>query len=193
MPDNDDPIIKASKNLENQREYFHQLVTNANQDLAPYERVINFALLDRDFDIGKEELTPKDSFNRKSIERNFAEQIKELYFNDKKTIGEISKIVDITIEPLRIRMNKVFKLRKYPVRYCDICKKDIHRSCYSKHVKTHWKMLRSNIRCRHCGSFNLVRNGFAKREKWVRQILLCRECNKTMYLGTSNRKKKRTN
>jgi predicted GNAT family acetyltransferase len=51
----------------------------ANTDVAPYERVINFTLLDRDFSVDKGELTPKGSFNRKAIETNFNVVIESLY------------------------------------------------------------------------------------------------------------------
>jgi long-chain acyl-CoA synthetase len=79
VPDNDDPVLKASPDIENQSEYFHQIVTAANTRLAPYERVINFSLLNRDFELEKGELTPKGSFNRKAIEKNFGDIIEELY------------------------------------------------------------------------------------------------------------------
>ncbi len=78
VPDRDDALFNAlSEN--NQTEYFHQIIMKANQDVAPYERVINFTLLARDFSSNKGELTPKNSFNRKIIERNFTDVINKLY------------------------------------------------------------------------------------------------------------------
>jgi long-chain acyl-CoA synthetase len=77
VPDHDDPLITSS--AENTREYFHQIVAAANQDLAPYERVINFAVLDRDFEVDRGELTPKGSYRRRIIEEHFQETISELY------------------------------------------------------------------------------------------------------------------
>jgi long-chain acyl-CoA synthetase len=79
VPEPEDPIIKASPATENVQEYFHQIVTAANQDLAPYERVINFAVLDRDFEVDRGELTPKGSYRRKIIEDHFHETISDLY------------------------------------------------------------------------------------------------------------------
>lgn len=79
VPDEDDPVLKSTQNNENKMEYFHQIIAAANKDLAPYERVINFLVLHRDFDIDKGELTPKGSFNRKTIESNFSESISRLY------------------------------------------------------------------------------------------------------------------
>ncbi|MCX6268019.1 MAG: AMP-binding protein, partial [Bacteroidetes bacterium] len=77
-PDRSDTIFNALQG-NNTSEYFHQIVMAANSDVAPYERVINFALLDRDFSAEKGELTPKGSFNRKAIETNFKDIIEALY------------------------------------------------------------------------------------------------------------------
>ncbi len=79
VPDNDDPVIKAFDNEEAVFSYINKIITTANQELAPYERVVNFELLDRDFDSGKKELTPKGSFSRKIIVQNFSELINRLY------------------------------------------------------------------------------------------------------------------
>lgn len=79
VPDEDDPVLKSTGDEENKMEYFHQIIAAANRDLAPYERVINFSVLHRNFDIEKGELTPKGSFNRKTIESNFKESISKLY------------------------------------------------------------------------------------------------------------------
>jgi predicted GNAT family acetyltransferase len=78
VPDKSDPIFDALKG-DNLEEYFHQIVMAANTDVAPYERVINFTLLDRGFSSEKGELTPKGSFNRKVIASNFREIIDSLY------------------------------------------------------------------------------------------------------------------
>ncbi len=79
IPDKEDPVIKNSSKEENIQEYFHQIVMTANKDLAPYERIINFSIANRDFSKEKGELTPKGSFKRKVIEKNFETLIKELY------------------------------------------------------------------------------------------------------------------
>ncbi|MCP4706567.1 MAG: GNAT family N-acetyltransferase, partial [candidate division Zixibacteria bacterium] len=79
VPDNDDPVLEGFSNEEDEREYFHQIVSSANKDLAAYERVVNFAVVDRDFTVEKNELTPKGSLKRKNIEKNFQEIVNELY------------------------------------------------------------------------------------------------------------------
>ncbi len=79
VPNTQDPIWSSLKDEQNRYEYFRQIVLKANSDLAPYERVINFAILDRDFSVEKGELTHKGSFKRKNIERNFKDLIDQLY------------------------------------------------------------------------------------------------------------------
>jgi len=78
VPDKDDPMYHSLEG-ENLTEYFHQIVMTANHDVATYERVINFMVLDRDFSRDKGELTPKGSYNRKAIEINFKGVIESLY------------------------------------------------------------------------------------------------------------------
>ncbi|MBC7365056.1 MAG: AMP-binding protein, partial [Candidatus Aminicenantes bacterium] len=60
-------------------QYYRRIVETVNQDLAPYERVINFVLLDRDFSPEKGELTAKGSYNRKNIVTNWSSLIESLY------------------------------------------------------------------------------------------------------------------
>ncbi|RMH70553.1 MAG: GNAT family N-acetyltransferase [Gemmatimonadetes bacterium] len=79
VPDETSDFMQKFRTEESRREYFQQLITTANQKLAPYERVINFAILDRDFDLKRGELTPKGSFNRKIIVAHFSHLIDELY------------------------------------------------------------------------------------------------------------------
>ena len=82
VPDKEDPVLTSINNEDNKQEYFHQIVTTANTDLAPYERVINFAVIDRNFSIEENELTAKGSYKRKNIEKNFSTLIKTLYITN---------------------------------------------------------------------------------------------------------------
>ncbi len=61
------------------RNYFRSLVVSVNRFLSPYERVVDFAFLDRDFSLEEGELTPKGTFRRKVVARNFAPLIDTLY------------------------------------------------------------------------------------------------------------------
>jgi len=78
VPDQDEELTN-SLSEEERDNYFKNIVTAANQELMPYERVVNIALLERDFDINKGELTPKGSFRRKQVTENFKTTINELY------------------------------------------------------------------------------------------------------------------
>jgi long-chain acyl-CoA synthetase len=79
VPDTEDEVLRSLTSEEERREYFNQIVTTANPGLPSFERVVNFAILDRDFSADKGELTPKGSFKRKIIEKNFSKEINELY------------------------------------------------------------------------------------------------------------------
>lgn len=85
VPDKEDPMY-GSLSGDNLNEYFHQIIMAANADAAPYERVVNFSLLDRAFSAEKGELTPKGSFNRKTIEEHFREVIETLYVSNTITL-----------------------------------------------------------------------------------------------------------
>jgi hypothetical protein len=61
--------------------YFGQLVAAVNREVAAHERVVRFAVLERDFD-PERELTAKGSYRRKEIERSFAPLIDSLYRSD---------------------------------------------------------------------------------------------------------------
>jgi len=79
VPDYSDPVLTRGLGPENAREYYRRIVTAANEGLAPYERVINFDVLARDFSSERGELTTKSSYNRKRIAESFAAEIEELY------------------------------------------------------------------------------------------------------------------
>ena len=82
VPDTDEQLLSVTQDEQERERYFKNLVTAANQELMPYERIVNIAVLDRDFDIDKSELTPKGSFRRKQVVENFKSVIDELYVRD---------------------------------------------------------------------------------------------------------------
>ncbi|HPF71190.1 MAG TPA: AMP-binding protein, partial [Candidatus Krumholzibacteria bacterium] len=86
VPDEADPVLAALAGEQARREYYHRLVTAANGDLAPFERVVNFAVLDRDLDEAHGELTPKGSLKRKAIEANFHDVIADMYRSGEKVL-----------------------------------------------------------------------------------------------------------
>ncbi len=82
VPDREDPVIAGLPSEDEIVEYFHQIVAAANLKLAPYQRVVNFAVLHRDFEADRQELTPKGSYRRKVIEAGFSGLIDSLYEQD---------------------------------------------------------------------------------------------------------------
>jgi len=82
-------------NDEAQHEYFRGLVASCNRFLAPFERVVRFALIDRDFSHELDELTAKDSFRRSNVERNFADVIARMYK---------SSTIERVVDGLRVRV-----------------------------------------------------------------------------------------
>ncbi|MDD8020598.1 MAG: GNAT family N-acetyltransferase [Acidobacteriota bacterium] len=82
VPDSSAPELTVLPQHEGEREYYKRIIEAANLSLAPYERVMKFALLDRDFSREKGELTAKGSFNRKRITANFSNLIEGLYKKD---------------------------------------------------------------------------------------------------------------
>lgn len=99
VPNMDEQLLSDTQSEQERELYFKNIVTAANKELMPYERVINIAILDRDFDIEKGELTPKGSFRRKQVEKNFAKTINELYVRD---------YVEFTCSDLTIRVPRWF-------------------------------------------------------------------------------------
>ena len=98
-PDRDEQLLRDTSGEQESELYFKNIITAANQELMPHERVVNVALLERDFDIDKGELTPKGSFRRKRVVENFSETIDSLYVRD---------FVEFTCPGLTIRVPRWF-------------------------------------------------------------------------------------
>ena len=60
-------------------EYLTDVIVSVNGFLAPFERVLDFAVLPRPLTLDDGELTPKGTFRRKVVEEHFAELIEEMY------------------------------------------------------------------------------------------------------------------
>jgi long-subunit acyl-CoA synthetase (AMP-forming) len=97
VPDRSDAAI-AGASPDAEEAYFSQLVGAVNRAVASPERVVRFALLDRDFD-PERELTPKGTYRRREIARSFAAVIDGLYRSD---------AVEIGCGPLRARLPRWF-------------------------------------------------------------------------------------
>ncbi|PJA74057.1 hypothetical protein CO151_11865 [bacterium CG_4_9_14_3_um_filter_65_15] len=79
VPEPADDILQSLQDEEGRRHYFQHIIAASNSALSPWERVVNFAILDRDFSADHGELTPKGSLRRKTIETNFASAIGDMY------------------------------------------------------------------------------------------------------------------
>lgn len=87
VPDEDSDVLRSLALPQSRREYFDRIVTTANSGLAPFERVVDFAVLERDFSVAHGELTPKGSMRRKVIEQGFAGTIAGLYRSGSRTLN----------------------------------------------------------------------------------------------------------
>ena len=72
------------KNMDDQQrqEYFSSVIVSVNNFLAPFERIVDFRLIDRPFSDTYQELTPKGTYKRRVIETNFDEIIRSMYKKD---------------------------------------------------------------------------------------------------------------
>lgn len=67
-------------------EYFSSIVVTVNNFLSPYERIVDFRIIDREISAEFEEITPKGTFKRKVIEKNFSSVIESMYEYDYHSI-----------------------------------------------------------------------------------------------------------
>ncbi|MBP9119908.1 MAG: GNAT family N-acetyltransferase [Ignavibacterium sp.] len=72
------------KNMDEQQrqEYFSTVIVSVNNFLAPFERILDFRIINRAFDDANGELTPKGTYKRRVIEKNFEEIIQSMYQKD---------------------------------------------------------------------------------------------------------------
>jgi long-chain acyl-CoA synthetase len=89
----DEALDPETISPEDLKAHFRSLVVSANSFLAPFERIVDFAVIDRDFDASRGELTAKGTFRRKKVERAFADQIRLLYRRRMLTVGGADIIV----------------------------------------------------------------------------------------------------
>ena len=80
------PMDISNASLITIREYYSSLVQSVNSFLAPFERVINFAIIKRDFN-SDDELTQKGTYKRKQILKNFREIINPMYEKNHITLS----------------------------------------------------------------------------------------------------------
>ena len=63
-------------------DYFSSIIVTVNNFLSPFERIVDFRIIDRELSSDFGEITPKGTFKRKVIENNFADIIDSMYAKD---------------------------------------------------------------------------------------------------------------
>jgi len=79
VPDRDDEVLAKAESKKKIREFFQPIVASANKEFAPFERIIDFTIIDRDFSEAEGELTAKGTYRRKNIQENFKHEINRMY------------------------------------------------------------------------------------------------------------------
>ncbi|MBZ0180003.1 MAG: GNAT family N-acetyltransferase [Melioribacteraceae bacterium] len=85
-PDKNEKFDKIFSNPEQVNDYYSSVVVSVNKFLAPFERILDYKLIDRAFSAEMGELTPKGTYKRRVIEENFSSEIEQLYT---KTYSEL--------------------------------------------------------------------------------------------------------
>jgi long-subunit acyl-CoA synthetase (AMP-forming) len=60
-------------------EYFSSIIVTVNNFIAPFERIVDFRVIEREFNLEQGEVTPKGTLKRRIIENNFENIIKTMY------------------------------------------------------------------------------------------------------------------
>ena len=87
------------------RTYFSSLVFSVNSFLPSFERIVNYAIIPRDFLKEKNEITSKNTFKRKNVLKNFSNIIKPMY--EKSYISLIKSNYEIRIPNWLLREKRI--------------------------------------------------------------------------------------
>ena len=83
VPEFEEPFIRKAMDQNRIKDYFSSMVATVNSNLSPYERILKFKILKRNFEESRGEITAKGTFKRKVIENNFNKEIEDLYGNSR--------------------------------------------------------------------------------------------------------------
>lgn len=105
----------AAMSPEERKAHFRSIVASVNAFLAPYERIVDFALIDRDLSAERGELTPKGTPRRKVVETNFDSTIRLLYRRAQLKIGGLEIVfpnwlfqaLGLTAQDLRLEAERI--------------------------------------------------------------------------------------
>ena len=138
VPDFDEPFIKQAESQKKLKSYFGTLISAVNKSLNPYERIVKYVLIERNFDEQKGELTQKGTFKRKVIEANFSKTIESLYTksNLKFYFDEIKVSVPIwAIKDLGITENDLISSKSHLVNKVSNTKLTVKKSHHIGRIK----------------------------------------------------------
>jgi long-subunit acyl-CoA synthetase (AMP-forming)/GNAT superfamily N-acetyltransferase len=79
----------GSRPAQEVRDHFRSLVASVNKFVAPFERIVDFAVIDRDLDGDRGELTPKGTPRRMVVVEHFADAIDALYRRTNLEVGGV--------------------------------------------------------------------------------------------------------
>ena len=83
FPDEETPgSLLSNMDDQQKQEYFSTIIVTVNNFLAPFERIVDFRLINRPFSEDFDELTPKGTYKRRNIEKNFDQLIHTMYLKD---------------------------------------------------------------------------------------------------------------
>lgn len=91
--------IFQDTDAQQKQDYFSTVIATVNKFLAPFERIVDFRIIHRPFTLDNGELTPKGTFKRKIIEKNFTEIIDEMYE---------SPHTNLTVDNIKVRVPNWF-------------------------------------------------------------------------------------
>jgi len=95
-PDQENSYIELEQGKINEvRDLFSSMILSVNSFLSPFERIVNYVVINRDFSEEKGELTPKGTFIRKKILENFKEIIVPLYERNYSSLHHRNKEIRI--------------------------------------------------------------------------------------------------
>jgi hypothetical protein len=96
FPDTTNSLINIeTTNKQAIRDLYSSIILSVNSFLSPFERIVNYVIINRDFSAEKGELTAKGTFNRKNVLKNFFNIIEPLYEKNYVALHSGSKEIRI--------------------------------------------------------------------------------------------------
>ena len=108
-------IDLSAMTSEELKAHFRSIVASVNAFVAPFERIVDFALIDRDFSVERGELTAKGTPRRKAVEASFADTVRLLYRRAHLKVGGqevifpnwLFQALGVTAQDLRLEPERI--------------------------------------------------------------------------------------